>query len=47
MKYPKDFINKIIPGDCIEVMKQIPDGAVDLVVTSPPPITSKTPPAMA
>ncbi|MDI9313833.1 MAG: site-specific DNA-methyltransferase [Hydrotalea sp.] len=36
MKYPKDFIDKIICGDCIEVMQQIPDGAVDLVVTSPP-----------
>lgn len=36
MKYPKDFINKIIQGDCIEVMKQIPGDSVDLVVTSPP-----------
>lgn len=36
MKYPEDFINKIICGDAIEVMKKIPDGAVDLVVTSPP-----------
>ena len=23
-------------GDCLEVMKQIPDGSVDLVVTDPP-----------
>ena len=36
LKYPEDFINKIICGDCIEVMKQIPDNSVDLVVTSPP-----------
>ncbi len=36
MKYPKDFTNKFITGDCIKIMKQIPDGAVDLVVTSPP-----------
>lgn len=36
MKYPDDFINKIICGDILEVMRQIPDGAVDLVVTSPP-----------
>ena len=36
MKYPDDFINKIICGDCIKVMKQIPDKAIDLVVTSPP-----------
>lgn len=36
MNYPNDFINKIICGDIIEVMKQIPDKSVDLVVTSPP-----------
>lgn len=36
MKYPDDFINKIICGDAVKVMKQIPDGVVDLVVTSPP-----------
>jgi len=34
--YPDDFINKIVCGDCIEVMRQIPDLSVDLVVTSPP-----------
>lgn len=34
--YPKDFINKIICGDCIEVIQQMPEGSVDLVVTSPP-----------
>ena len=27
---------KIINGDCIEVMKTLPEGSVDLVVTSPP-----------
>jgi site-specific DNA-methyltransferase (adenine-specific) len=36
MKYPEDFINKIICGDAVKVMKKIPDGSVDLVVTSPP-----------
>jgi site-specific DNA-methyltransferase (adenine-specific) len=36
MLYPKDFKNKIICGDCLEVMKEIPDGAIDLIVTSPP-----------
>lgn len=36
MNYPDDFINKIICGDCIEVMKLIPDESIDLVVTSPP-----------
>lgn len=36
MKYPNDFINKIICGDCLEVMKDIPDKSVDLTITSPP-----------
>ena len=36
MKYPDDFINKIITGDCLEVMKDIPDNSVDMVLTSPP-----------
>jgi len=36
MKYPDDFINKIICGDCIEVMKEMPNECVDVVVTSPP-----------
>ncbi|KKL45239.1 hypothetical protein LCGC14_2357670 [marine sediment metagenome] len=36
MQYPRDFINKIICGDTIKVMKEIPDGVVDLIITSPP-----------
>ncbi|RPI01526.1 MAG: site-specific DNA-methyltransferase [Calditrichaeota bacterium] len=36
MKYPEDFINKIVCGDAIELMRSIPDASVDLVVTSPP-----------
>lgn len=36
MQFPADFENKIICGDCLEVMKEIPDQSVDLVVTSPP-----------
>lgn len=35
-KFPEDFINKFICGDAIEIMKKIPEGSVDLVVTSPP-----------
>ena len=35
MKWP-EHINKIICGDCLEVMKGIPDKAVDLVLTDPP-----------
>jgi len=36
VKYPDDFVNKIICGECASIMKDIPDGAIDLVVTSPP-----------
>jgi len=36
MQFPNDFENKIIVGDCVDVMKEIPDGSIDLVVTSPP-----------
>jgi len=35
-RFPKDFINNIVCGDAVSVMKKIPDGSVDLVVTSPP-----------
>jgi site-specific DNA-methyltransferase (adenine-specific) len=30
------FLNQIICGDCLEVMRDIPDKSVDLVVTDPP-----------
>jgi len=36
MKLPKEFFNKIICGDSIEVMKKIPNESIDLVITSPP-----------
>ena len=32
----EDYINKVITGDCVEVMKTMPEGWVDLIVTSPP-----------
>src|SRR5699024_3302328 len=31
-----ELINEIIQGDCLEVMKRIPNDYVDLTVTSPP-----------
>lgn len=31
-----DWKNKILCGDCIKIMSQMPDESVDLVVTSPP-----------
>lgn len=35
-KYPQDFLNKMICGDAVEIMKAIPSGSVDLIITSPP-----------
>lgn len=32
----ENYINKIIYGDCLEVMKDFPDNSVDSVVTDPP-----------
>lgn len=36
MIYPDDFMNKIICGDCLEVMKEMPSKCIDLIITSPP-----------
>ena len=36
MNYSENFTDKIICGDCLEIMRQMPDNSVDLVVTSPP-----------
>lgn len=31
-----DFVNKIILGDCEQVLREFPDNSVDLIFTSPP-----------
>lgn len=36
MKYPDDFINQIICGDNLEIMRGFPGNFVDLTITSPP-----------
>jgi DNA modification methylase len=36
MVYPDDFINKIIQGDALKILRQIPDEVVDTIITSPP-----------
>jgi len=33
-KYPDDFTNKIICGDCLELIKSIPDKKIDCVITN-------------
>jgi len=30
------FINRIVHGDCIEVMRQMPSNSVDFILTDPP-----------
>ena len=32
----KDYIYKIHCGDCLDIMKSMPDDSIDLIVTSPP-----------
>lgn len=36
MNYPNDFINKVIHGDCLEVMRHIPNKSVDLICSDLP-----------
>ena len=31
-----DYVNNVICGDCLDVMRELPDDSVDLVVTDPP-----------
>ena len=36
LSFPDDFINRIVCGDVLEVMRHIPAGSIDVVITSPP-----------
>src|SRR5690242_15875547 len=36
MKSIQEFTNRIILGDCIEVMKEMPTESVDFIATDPP-----------
>lgn len=36
MRWPKDFLNQVVCGDCLEVMRNMPDNCVDTVITDPP-----------
>lgn len=36
MSHINEFVNRIIQGDCIPVMQQMPAASVDLVLTDPP-----------
>lgn len=36
LKFPEDFVNKIICGDALKLIKEIPDESVDIILTDPP-----------
>jgi len=36
MTWQDKFINKVVCGDCLELLKEIPDKSIDLVLTDPP-----------
>lgn len=36
LTYPEDFINKIICGNCLELIKLVPSGSIDAIITDPP-----------
>jgi len=36
MRKIDNYINKIILGDCLQVMKEIPSSSIDLIITDPP-----------
>lgn len=40
---PDDFLNQVVQGDCLEVMKALPDGAIDLVLCDLPYGTTQNP----
>ncbi len=39
--FPGDFVNHIVNGDCVSVMRHMPDECIDLVITSPPYFVQK------
>lgn len=36
MNFEESYLDKIICGDSLEIMRKMPDKCLDLVVTSPP-----------
>lgn len=36
LKFPEDFINRIIRGDALRLIKTIPDESIDIILTDPP-----------
>jgi len=40
-EWSADFVDKIICGDCLSVMREIPDESIDLIIADPPYLTTK------
>jgi DNA modification methylase len=36
LQYPQDFIDKILCGDALELIKKIPDSSIDIIISDPP-----------
>ncbi|MFC1714812.1 DNA-methyltransferase [Candidatus Poribacteria bacterium] len=36
MSWPEDFMDRVVNGDCLEVMKKIPDAVIDLLLSDIP-----------
>ena len=36
MDWKEKYLNKIVCGDCLEVMKELPDKSIDLIIADPP-----------
>ncbi len=36
MNWPNDYIDKVICGDCLDVMRAMPDNSIDTIITDPP-----------
>lgn len=36
LKFPDDFLGKIMPGNCLELINNIPNNCIDAIITDPP-----------
>ncbi len=36
LKFPNDFVNKIVCGDSLELVKEVPNESIDAIITDPP-----------
>jgi len=42
MKFPEDFVNKIICGDALKILPLIPDNSIDMLLLDPPYMISSS-----